>query len=95
MTAFHMRSPFPSCPECGLPVQGFTHAAGYSAHVPYQGTYVIEGGDPWPPDAHGYGVEVTPMPSVDWWTVEPCGHRFRKLELKLNEDGLPVSLSLP
>lgn len=81
------------CPTCRQRVDTITHDPGYSSYLPHQGTYVIEGGDPWPRDAQRYDAEIKPMPDLDVWTLGPCGHRFRKVAIEYDENNQPTSLT--
>lgn len=92
--------PRPICPLCSAPVDTIDHAPGQIVETVF-GTYVVEGGDEIPLLAQeqiAIGRAFADLFSpADRWTLGPCGHVFRRLEVRrvdgqtLIGPGTPVS----
>lgn len=61
----------PACPSCGEPAEGWSCDQAV-AYATYLGTYLCVG-DEKPPRADDV-VAMTRVPSMDRWTLKPCGH---------------------
>lgn len=75
-----------ACPVCGLKVAQWNIAYGRAVTMnggwPLGGTVIGAGDFPLPP---GYIDKTEPVPPLNEWTFEPCGHQVFGAEVSLRE----------